>query len=134
MKTFSVGDSYSSAKTIQAEDIELFAQVSGDDNPVHLDESFAAGTRFKRRIAHGMLSASLISAILGTKFPGPGTIYLGQSLKFLAPVYIGDTVHTTVVVESFDPVKGKMVLKTICANQDGVEVISGQAEVLYRPF
>jgi 3-hydroxybutyryl-CoA dehydratase len=127
---FTEGQSASLTRTVTAADVEGFAAVTGDVNPVHLDDVYAAGTRFGRRIAHGMLAVSYISAILGTKFPGPGTIYLSQSVSFLAPVYLGDTITATVTVSKFRPEKGVLTLVTECTNQDGVKVVDGQAVVL----
>ncbi len=127
---FTEGQSASLTRVVSAADVEGFAAVTGDTNPVHLDETYAAGTRFGRRIAHGMLAVSYISAILGTKFPGPGTIYLSQSVNFLAPVYLGDTITATVTVSKFRAEKGVLTLLTQCTNQDGVKVVDGQAVVL----
>lgn len=127
---FKEGQSASLTRTITEADVEAFAQLSGDENPVHLDETFAATTRFKRRIAHGMLPVSFISAILGAHFPGPGTIYLSQNVSFLAPVYLGDTVTATVTVSKYRAEKGVLTLLTECWNQDGVKVVDGQAVVL----
>ncbi len=124
-----VGQTASFGKTITEADILLFSAVSGDTNPVHLDAEFAATTPFKGRIAHGMLSAGLISAVLGTRLPGPGTIYLGQTLKFRAPVHIGDTVTATVTVATLDPVKKRATLTTVCT-VGGKPVIEGEASVM----
>ncbi len=122
-----VGQSETFTKTVSERDIQQFAEVTGDVNPVHLDESYAATTRFKTRIAHGMLGAGFISAVIGTKMPGPGTIYLGQTLKFMAPVKIGDTVVARVEVAA---ISGKRVtLKTTCSVGDTV-VIDGEATVM----
>ena len=127
---FLEGQSASITREVTAADVEAFAAISGDDNPVHLDAEFAAQSRFKRRIAHGMLSASYISAVLGSKLPGPGTIYLSQGLTFKAPVYIGDTITATVSVLNFRPDKQILTLRTECVNQDGVVVLEGQAVCL----
>ena len=126
---FGVGRSASVAKTITEADILLFAAVSTDTNPVHLDAEAAKASPFGERIAHGMLSAGLISAVLGTKLPGPGTIYLGQTLKFRAPVRIGDTVTATAEVSAYDPGKRRATLRTTCT-VGGVVVIEGEATVL----
>jgi 3-hydroxybutyryl-CoA dehydratase len=115
------------AKTITEADILLFSALSGDVNALHVNEDYAAGTPFKGRIAHGMLSASLISAVLANRLPGPGTIYLEQNLKFMAPVRPGDTVHATVTVLEIDE-KGRVTLQTTCRVKD-VVVINGQAQV-----
>ncbi len=124
-----IGQAASFAKTITEADILLFAAVSGDTNPVHLDAEFAATSPFKERIAHGMLSAGLISAVLGTKLPGPGTIYLGQTLKFRAPVRIGETVTATATVTALDPAKKRATLSTVCTVA-GKPVIDGEAIVM----
>ncbi len=133
MPEFEVGDTASLAKTITDDDVRMFAQATGDLNPLHLDEEYAAKSRFGRRVAHGMLSAGMISAVLGTELPGPGTIYLGQTLKFLAPVYLGDSITATVTLADYNREKGRMTFHTVCTNQDGAEVVSGEAQVLYRP-
>ena len=125
----SVGQTARFAKTITEADILLFAAVSGDTNPVHIDAEHAAGTRFKQRIAHGKLSAALISTVLGTKLPGPGTIYMGQTLKFRAPVTIGQTVTAVVEVTALDPAKRRATLSTICL-VGGKPVIEGEATVM----
>ena len=125
-----VGDSASIERTLTTQDIELFAVLSGDVNPQHLDAEYAASTRFHGVIAHGMLGGALISAVLGTRLPGPGTIYLGQTLKFLAPVRVGDTLHVSVTVTERDEAKKRLKLACSCINQDGVAVISGEADVL----
>ena len=127
--TLEVGTSESLAKTITDADIVLFAGISCDTNPVHVDDEYAAGTRFGGRIAHGMLSASLISAAIANKLPGPGTIYLGQSLRFLAPVRPGDTVKATVTVKEINSEKRRATLATVCT-VEGVAVIEGEAQVL----
>jgi 3-hydroxybutyryl-CoA dehydratase len=127
---FEEGQSASITRTVTAEDVNAFAKISGDTNPVHLDDGYAAETRFKRRIAHGMLSVSYLSAVLGTKFPGPGTIYLSQNISFLGPVYLGDTITATVTVSKYRPEKAILTLITECWNQDGVKVVDGQAVCL----
>ena len=124
-----VGMEASYARTITAEDISAFAEVSGDTNPVHLDDAYAAGTMFKKRIAHGLLTASLLSTVLGTKLPGPGCVYLSQSLKFRAPVHIGDEVVATAKITSLDPEKGRAVLATQAA-VNGKSVLDGEAVLM----
>jgi 3-hydroxybutyryl-CoA dehydratase len=124
-----VGQSARFAKTITEADILMFAAVSGDTNPVHLDAEAAAASMFKERIAHGMLSAGLISAVLGTKLPGPGTVYLAQNLKFRAPVKIGDTVTAVVEVTALDAAKKRATLGTTCL-VGGKPVIEGEAVVM----
>ncbi len=124
-----VGMSASFAKTVTEADIVLFAGVSGDNNAVHTNEEFAATTVFGGRIAHGFLTASVISAAVANRLPGPGTVYLGQQLRFRAPVRPGDTVHATVTVKSIDLGKARAVLDTICRVRD-VVVIDGEATVM----
>jgi len=124
-----VGQSASVSKTVTAEDIEKFAEVSMDNNPVHLDQAYAETTPFKARIAHGMLSAGFISAVLGTKLPGKGTIYMGQTLRFKAPVKIGDTVDTTCTVKEIIPEKKRVILDTVCSVA-GAAVLEGEATVM----
>ncbi|MGD9511968.1 MAG: MaoC family dehydratase, partial [Geminicoccaceae bacterium] len=113
-------------KTITDADILMFAGVSGDTNPVHLNEEFAAGTPFQGRIAHGMLTASLISTVLGTKLPGPGCVYLSQSLKFKAPVRAGDTVRAEVTVTAIDRDRRRVTFATVC-KVGGKPVLEGEA-------
>jgi acyl dehydratase len=125
-----VGDKATRSKTITDEDVQNFAKASGDTNPVHLDEAYAAGTRFGRRIAHGMLTGSLISAILGNDLPGQGAIYLGQEFRFKAPVFIGDTITASVELVKFREDKRIATFHTTCTNQDGVLVIDGEAVVI----
>ncbi len=116
-------------KTVTDADILMFAGVSGDTNPVHLNEEFALGTPFQGRIAHGMLTASLISTVLGTKLPGPGCIYLSQSLKFLAPVRAGDTVRAEVTLRSLDKERRRCVFETVC-KVGGKNVLEGEAVLM----
>ena len=124
-----VGMSASFAKTITEADIVLFAAASGDNNAVHINEEFAQTTQFKGRIAHGMLSASVISAAIAGRLPGAGTIYLGQNLRFKAPVRPGDTVHATVTVKELFPEKRRVALTTVCTVK-GKVVIDGDALVM----
>lgn len=123
-----VGQTASLAKTITEADILMYAAVSLDTNPLHLDAETARQSIFGERIAHGMLSAGLISALLGTRLPGPGTLYMRQSLRFAAPVKIGDTVRATVEVISLNPDRKRATLKTICTVGETV-VIEGEAYV-----
>jgi len=125
----SVGQSAQMVRTVTEADIVLFAQVSGDNNPVHLDEAFAAQTPFKTRIAHGMLSAAYISAVIGTQLPGPGTIYMQQALRFKRPVKIGDEVTTIATISEIDPIKGRVSIDTVCL-VGGKPVIEGEALVM----
>jgi 3-hydroxybutyryl-CoA dehydratase len=124
-----VGMSAAFAKTITEADIVLFASASGDNNAVHINEEFAQTTAFKGRIAHGMLTASVISAAIAGRLPGPGTIYLGQNLRFKAPVRPGDTVRATVTVKDLMPEKGRVSLSTVCTVA-GKVVIEGDALVM----
>lgn len=125
-----VGDSAELSKTIAEEDVRAFAELTGDRNPVHLDEEYAAATRFGRRIAHGMLGASLISAVLANELPGRGTVYLSQTLRFTAPVFLGDTVTARVVVKGVREDKPVVTLETFCTNGRGERVVEGEAVVL----
>ena len=130
MPTLNPGDKASRIQTISDEMIRSFAALTGDTNPVHLDEVYAAGTRFGRRIAHGMIAAGLISATLANDLPGPGTVYLSQTLQFKAPVYPGDTITTTVEVKNVRPDKPIVTLSTTCTNQENKVVLEGEAVVL----
>jgi 3-hydroxybutyryl-CoA dehydratase len=126
-----VGMQATLSRTITEGDIRLFAEVSGDHNPIHLNAEYAERTLFGKRIAHGFLIGSLISAVLGNDLPGPGSIYLGQTLKFLAPIHIGDTVKVTVKVVAVREDKRIVTLHTECTNQHGALVLSGEATVKY---
>jgi 3-hydroxybutyryl-CoA dehydratase len=117
--------------TITEADIVRFADISGDHNPVHLDAEYAARSPFGERIAHGFLTGAYISAVLGMELPGPGSIYLGQTLKFLAPVYIGDTITVNVEVIAVREEKRVITLRTDCTNQKGVVVLTGEATIKY---
>jgi 3-hydroxybutyryl-CoA dehydratase len=117
------------SKTVTEADIVLFAGITGDTNPVHLDEEFAKPTLFKGRIAHGMLTAGFISTVFGTKLPGPGCIYLSQTLKFKAPVRIGDTVHARVTVSTVDRDKGRVTFATTCHVGETI-VLDGEAQLM----
>lgn len=125
-----VGQSAEFTKNISDEDVMLFAKISGDFNPVHVDEIAASKSQFGGRIAHGMLTAGLISAAIAGKLPGPGSVYLSQSLRFTAPVRIGDTVTATVGVIELVPAKRRVKLSTVCTNQKGETVIQGEALVM----
>ena len=127
-----VGDTASISKTVTEYDVYTFAGVTGDFNPIHINTEFAKTTMFKERIAHGMLSAGFISAVIGTALPGKNTIYLGQELQFKAPVKIGDTVTATVEVLEKIEGKNRLILKTTVTNQDGVLVTDGKATVLKK--
>ena len=130
IRELKIGDQASTAKTISESDVYLFAGITGDHNPAHVNEVYASQTRFGRRIAHGILSAGLISAVLAMKLPGPGAIYLGQELKFVRPVYFGDTITATCTVSELLPEKNIARLETVCTNQDGAAVIKGTATVM----
>ena len=129
IEDLTVGQTETFAKTVTDADIVLYAGVSGDTNPVHLDDEYAAETMFKGRIAHGMLTAAFISAVLGARMPGPGAIYLSQTLKFRAPVRPGDTVTARCEVTSIDLDKRRVALKTECLVK-GKPVVEGEAIVM----
>ena len=131
MPSLSPGETASRTTIITDEMIRLFADLSGDNNPVHLDDAYAQTTRFGRRIAHGMIAAGLISATLANDLPGPGTVYLSQTLQFKAPVFPDDIITTTVEVKSVRPDKPIVTLTTFCKNQDGKVVLEGEAIVLF---
>lgn len=133
MPEWRVGDRAQFTRTIREEDIVRFAEITGDTNPAHLDDEYARTTRFGKRVAHGMLTAGLISTVLGTEIPGPGAIYVSQSLRFLAPVFPGDTITVTAQIERYDVDRGRMTLSTVCTNDQGKQVLTGEADVLYRP-
>jgi len=127
---FTVGDSAEITKTITEADVQAFAGLTGDHNPVHVDNAFAKTTRFGRTIAHGMLTASLISSVLANKLPGEGSVYLGQTLQFVAPVFPGDEITARVTVKQVREDKPIVKLETICVNQNGAIIIRGEATVL----
>lgn len=130
IKELNIGDRASFQKTITETDVYLYAGITGDLNPAHINQVESEKTMFKGRIAHGMLTAGLVSAVLGMQLPGPGSIYLGQELKFMAPVKIGDTIRAEVeVIEKFEE-KNRIKLSTICTNQNGVEVLIGVATIM----
>lgn len=124
-----LGDSAEFSKTISESDIYLYAGITGDFNPAHVNEAYAQQTFFKTRIAHGMLAAGLVSAVMANQLPGPGTVYLRQELDFRAPVHIGDTVTARAEVIEIMKDKNRVRLKTSCTNQDGVLVLDGEAIV-----
>lgn len=127
-----VGDTASMSKTVTEYDVYGFAGITGDFNPVHVNKEFAEGTMFKGRIAHGMLAAGFISAVLGTQLPGINTIYMKQEISFLAPVMIGDTVTATVEVIEKIEAKNRAILRTYVTNQHGKVVADGQATVMKK--
>ena len=125
-----VGQSASFSKTVTESDVYLFAGISGDFNPVHVNEEYAKESMFKKRIAHGMLTASFISTVLGTKLPGPGAIYAKQDLKFLAPVFFGDTLTATCTVKEIVTEKKRVIMDCVVSNQDGTKVLIGEATLI----
>ena len=129
LEDLSVGQSAELTMTVSEGGIESFARVTGDVNPVHLDEAYAATTPFKTRIAHGMLSAGYISAVIGTKLPGPGAIYVGQTLRFKRPVKIGDEVTARCTITEIDQEKARIVLETVCTVADK-PVVEGEATIM----
>lgn len=130
-----IGHKAAFTRTVTEEDVVLFAKVTGDDQPLHLDPDFGKRTRFKQRIAHGMLSAGFISAALGTKLaPGFVVVYLSQQLRFRLPVAIGDTITADIEVTAVDAEKRTLTLRTDCLNQNGDAVVKGEASVLLDPL
>ncbi|MGP6157874.1 MAG: MaoC family dehydratase [Vulcanimicrobiaceae bacterium] len=127
---FFPGQAVSLTRPITADDVDAFARATGDTNPIHVDEAYASTTRFKHRIAHGMFVASLISQLLGTKFPGEGTIYMSQDTQFLKPVYLGDTIKVVATVLKYREDKAIMSLDTAAYNQRGEKVLGGEAVCL----
>jgi 3-hydroxybutyryl-CoA dehydratase len=125
----SIGQSAEVTHTVTEDDIKTFGDLSGDYNPVHFDEDWAKTTMFKGRIAHGLLTAAYISTAIGMKLPGPGTIYMGQSMKFLGPVRIGDTITARVEIIDLNDEKERVTLKTTCTNQMGKVVLDGEAMI-----
>ena len=127
---FHIGQRATFSKTVTEADVTTFAGLIGDFNPIHVDAEYARQSRFGQRVAHGILTAGLISAVLGNKLPGPGSIYLNQQIEFLAPVFIGDTITATVEVIAWRPEKRIITLKTDAHNQDGRQVVTGQAVLM----
>ena len=132
LEDLTVGMTACYARTVTEADITLFAGLSGDVNPVHVNEIYATGTQFKGRIVHGMLSASFLSTAIANRLPGPGSIYVSQNLRFKAPVRIGDTVEARITVTDIIPDRRRVMLKTVCS-VGGKVVIDGEAEVLLPP-
>lgn len=128
-----IGDTFSTSRLVTDELIRKFADVSGDYNPIHLDEEFAKTTRFGRRIAHGMLSGAFISAVLGLEFKERKIVYLSQTMKFTAPVYLDDTVTATATVTNIREDRGIVTLETVCTNQNGETLVKGEAVVMILP-
>ena len=125
-----IGDSFSISREVTDELVRKFAEVSGDFNPIHLDDEFAAKTRFGKRIAHGMLSGAFISAVLGNELKGHTVVYLSQTLKFTAPVFIGDTVTTTSTITKIREDKNIVTLENRCSNQNGETVVRGESMLM----
>lgn len=131
LNALSIGMSGEYSQTVTDADIKAYAGISGDNNPVHMDEQYAQNSRFKRRIAHGLFSSGFFSAIFGTKIPGPGCVYVSQNIEFKRPVYIGDTVHASVEITAIDLTSRKVTFSTKCT-VNSKRVIDGEA-VLYIP-
>ena len=129
VQEMNIGDKASFGKTVSESDIYLFAGISGDFNPAHVNEEYAKETFFKTRIAHGMLAATFLSNVLGNRLPGPGTIYVHQTMDFLAPVRIGDTITAIAEVMKISHEKNRVTLRTTCVNQEGTMVLDGEAVV-----
>lgn len=125
-----IGDTFSTSRLVTDEIIRKFADLSGDFNPIHLDEEFAKTTRFGKRIAHGMLSGAFISAVLGNEFRERKIVYLSQTMKFVAPVFIGDTVTATGTITHIRDDKNIVTLETVCTNQNGETLVKGEAAVM----
>ena len=132
--SFTVGEEAEFSRTFTQEDVEAFSRLSGDTNPVHLDDSYARHTRFGGRIIHGMLVASLISTVLGTGLPGPGCIYMSQQLSFRAPARVGERLTAKVRVSEWDGTKGRVLLATEVVNEQGVQIIVGEAKLALSSF
>lgn len=131
-----VGDKISFSKSVTHDDLVKFADVTGDINPIHLEDEYASKTRFGKRIAHGMLSAGFISTVIGIKLPQAGetAIYLSQSLRFMKPVFIGDTVTAEIEVTAVDAVRRRVTLNTVCVNQNQEQIVTGEAQVLLDKY
>jgi acyl dehydratase len=128
--TINIGDQFSVTRSISDQLVRSFAELSGDFNPIHLDEDFAAKTRFGRRIAHGMISGALISSVLGNEFAERKIVYLSQTMRFVAPVFVGDTITVRATVASIRKDKPIVTVETICSNQDGQTTMTGEAAVM----
>ena len=130
--SFSIGQKATFSKKITERDVAMFAEISGDRNPLHLDENYAKGTRFGARIAHGGFTFAIISAALGMELPGPGTVYMSQNLKFSKPVYFDDTITAQIEITAIRADKGIVTLKTDCVNQRGEKIAEGEAVVFHE--
>lgn len=131
--SFKIADSFSIAREVTDKLVRDFADLSGDHNPLHLDDEFAGTTRFGRRIAHGMLSGAFISAVLGFELSERKIVYLSQSMRFIAPVFIGDTITTTATITRIREEKGIVVLENVCTNQNGETTLTGESVVMVMP-
>ncbi len=127
-----LGERAAERRTFSADDVSRFAHLTGDLNPVHLDAEYAASTRFGRPIVHGMLAASMFSTLLAMRVPGPGAVYLSQSMRFRAPVYVGEEVEATVEITAVDEARARLTLATRLVRGDGIEAIAGEAVVLFE--
>lgn len=125
-----IGDTFTITREITDDLVRAFAEVSGDHNPIHLDDEYAKQTRFGRRIAHGMLSGAFISAVLGNEFRGLTIVYLSQSMRFTAPTFIGDVITTTATITAIREDKGIVTIETVCSNQDGAVTVTGEAAIM----
>lgn len=130
MQQLYIGQQASCSKTFTETDIVMYAGISGDFNPIHIDKEYAKNTRFKQRIAHGLLTSSLLSQLLGVHLPGKGSIYMNQTLKFTSPVFIGDTIKAIAIIEEMDEVKNTVTLQTDCYNQNNNLVLTGKAMMM----
>ena len=131
--TLKIGDNFSTTKQITDAVVRAFAELSGDYNPIHLDEEFAKTTQFKQRIAHGMISGALISAVLGYEFKERKVVYLSQTMKFIAPVFINDTITATATVINIREDKPIVTIATVCTNQNGATVVTGEGKIMLLP-
>jgi len=130
IKEIKIGDKASLTKIITEKDVDAFAKVTGDNNPMHMDEEYAAKTMFKQRIAHGMLVGSLFSPLFGVELPGLGSIYIKQSLKFTKPVYFGDAITATIAVKEINLERNRVIFDCVAKNQKEETVIIGEAEIM----
>jgi 3-hydroxybutyryl-CoA dehydratase len=132
--SFEIGEEATLSHNVTKNDIQTFSKITGDANPIHIDDDYAKNTIFGGRIAHGFFVAGLVSAVLGTRLPGPGAIYVSQQLRFLAPVYPGDTIIARVKVLAWDGLKGRMTLLTEVTNQNNFIVLTGEAQLVISSF
>jgi 3-hydroxybutyryl-CoA dehydratase len=132
--SFEIGEEATLSHNVTNYDIQTFSEITGDANPIHIDDDYAKNTRFGGRIAHGFFVAGLVSAVLGTQLPGPGAIYVSQQLRFIGPVYPGDTIIARVKVLAWDGIKGRMTLLTEVTNQNNFIVLTGEAQLVISSF